>query len=925
MDFLSSKKSRVWFVVILIIASIIPAYFIFKKDQVTQGVQVGENSKMPSVGQKQPQLNAVANSMTEDIQSNKPYVRQLPKRFVTPQVLLKISSLHLRDEEVIKMADQIINSSQEDVKGYSFDSKAKWDINEAPNNDAEYKLAMEELSVVALGKFVDAAMSKDIFQMRLAAGGYAAVQVIRNFQFTGLDKQGRPLLKIPHIDRVVSNLKNSKNGKRRFPATATTAPLYDFEKMVGGLTAQDKKILTKIRQEQTAYFEQTAGRTHRTLNYSKGDVIFDKVNVVMDAIVGAASNMVGLDKTPTDFHKTNQKLVIQVLKDIKKYPQSYGFTKKQVSTYNIDFKNGRMPAGNYITDVDFEIYVRQIIHNKSLKSATWGAGLSTLVSSALGTFISGIRFWGAAIITSMGIETFFMSVSSYQGLKQMHVLHRYYSHLMGSKIAAQQNSDVDWQDSADEKFDPEKIMFDENFQHALYRSWLVGVAMGGSVKTLLARPQVQFLYTKFLLKTTATQTAAKAVINPYIVPASMRYGASQTTVHTSTKYSAIVVAKAAAFMAQLMELPAMQFIARIMTRGWKITSAIFPFEAGKDFFRLFSKANIAVTAIDLALTWTFIYSGIYTNLYTSSQILNQTTLSPGANIQLALLQEIESVGNFQEASRRVLYPLCASLASHSKGKKDKLPTYQELKNRKRACRDLIMGLEGMNIDEFKLQFPALSKVVDPYSKTVTSKSEYSLLIQQAHTYPASYQVVWLSALRSIYPLNFVPELYWRTRMDMISGPGTFLNTPIYDKIFTLNRSIPATMLNLNRLNYAVEMIAQDKFAQAHDDILDKDDPKIADRIKSYEDAFLIYFKYHSMQTGKNIAQLKKMDKKLEDSTTASSITGALKGLFNQIAFAFDRFTSEPVEWTFKPATFDEIRLIKDPGSKPRKKKKIIPF
>ena len=78
-----------------------------------------------------------------------------------------------------------------------------------------------------------------------------------------------------------------------------------------------------------------------------------------------------------------------------------------------------------------------IIHDSAKFGSLMGAGLSSVFGSALGDAIGQVRQFSLAILGSVGIETVFSAFSTYQGMRQIYVLNRLYSHMRAKKITAE--------------------------------------------------------------------------------------------------------------------------------------------------------------------------------------------------------------------------------------------------------------------------------------------------------------------------------------------------------------------------------------------------------------------------------------------------------------------------------------------------------
>ena len=276
--------------------------------------------------------------------------------------------------------------------------------------------------------------------------------------------------------------------------------------------------------------------------------------------------------------------------------------------------------------------------------------------------------------------------------------------------------------------------------------------------------------------------------------------------------------------------------------------------------RLLSPSTYILFGLDWAVTGAIFYGSTYLILNHSLSFMNNVYLSPGDLIKNVLYSEGDVNHYFVHATREHLYPLCAHLAEISQFQFEEESPFK--KDRKQACKNLIMGLDGLTEDQFIEKYPSIAKSLD------MNQGEYALmdsegfqrLLESTRKYPLDYRVYWMAALRSMYNLDIVSKQYWEVAGYLIGGSRLFTGSATgaleSTRFFGAIGEEAQAEINLARFNYAIHLLAVNaEIKRAVSDLSTAEegpvtlysgpsDPSLVKNVASLEGAFLSYVRFH---------------------------------------------------------------------------------
>lgn len=679
----------------------------------------------------------------------------------------------------------------------------------------------------------------------------------------------------------------------------------------------------KLLSKQTSYFASYPARKDREDLFVPGDQVSDKSNALLDYL-SKLTVAAGMPDAPADIHVDNQKIIAQLKMEIRTDPVKYGFTASQAS--QIDD----------ITDIPFEFIFDRVIAQNSGFASTIGGGISAFLFQVLSTVTGSTRAWGLAIITSLGVEPTFVAAFTYATLKQLYILHRYYSFTKGAKSFVLSRGQ-EW-DQRKHKFDPTLIEIDENFKTRANRAWILGAISGALIKAGANRGMVEKTV-RNLVTLSMDESSQQAIKKGPVAdrpkteePVTKKkprvkkgfFAAQFPKALASAKYAGNGLFR----MYQVLMTPIQRIITSedwgsFMRKFIKLPSGAdqkFVTERLRDFQKnkmpFLSPHSIAFSGTDFVVTKSLMFGSIYFLSHLSGTILLDTHLSPGRSIELALVSNKAFNSDFVQGTRQLIYPLCLHLTFNGEYMNNPTPE-SRIRRRKQACLKLIAGLEGVNLETLN---PNLFQMFQGETQAYLSNDKINEIIADAAKWPYSYRVTWLAMLRSIFGLDFVPPQFWTLQYRMLIAPqekAVSLDHHPPASYFAINSAeVSGQILNVERLYYATELLSQDMMQQKFNllvasgdmegpEISANDDPRIGENTPDLVDGFLTYFFHRKLNIVKGLEEMVHLSENInhrEPQGLSSDMSAAFQKIFLEEGLVLYNKSAVSRDWKRKLRT-----------------------
>ncbi|MBL6990729.1 MAG: hypothetical protein ISR65_13170 [Bacteriovoracaceae bacterium] len=766
----------------------------------------------------------------------RPFKRSMPKRKITPEYIGKISRI-TDQAELKKIAKQIQDGPKAQASDFKFNNKTQWNIYRSPKNNQQFHLLGQELKIHLQNVLVDAALKNDIKLMAQAAYTFIAVTMIDVFDYTGKkDKDGNTLLALSQERSYVRQQGSKKVIVKRIPASGIKALGYIAPETFGEVekgvkkhkfSQSEEQAYQLSKQEQTIYNEQLPAHKARQKVYVEGDPLAKKMEDISTSFVDKVAHYLPdyVHVNPADLHQDNKVFISKLKKEAN-------------ATYR---EKGDPTRISDVTDFEYKYLADKLIFKKSLLFAAAGGAFSSAANlmGAMASMLKSYRFLTnvAIITTAVGIETYFTAMGNYAGMKQLYVLHRYYSFMKGRKVAAQiTGNDFDAVVS-EGMFDGKKIYIEKEFFESARNAFLSGAFFGKFIHWLASKPHLEkglFWLAERSFFTTTRISIVKKVYNVYL--------------------------------ALLLDSNVGDFLRAYFPRAFNnLTNSSFA------LLRYIPKLPVFqafLFVVDTAITSAAIFVAIYTRLYFASMVIGDVHFSPGANIQIAITgMGKQGPKDFIEKTRTFFYPLCAQ-AAHFSEKDLREKNRDEISGRQVACLALIKAFEGFSTnEEVEVNFAKIHARLTLQKPKLLSVEAVDELLSKSQNYPSEYKVVWLAALRSIYRMKYIPAYYWAIKNQVLLGHKYYFDDPwdiasfswkhIADT-FWLRPKILASYSNLSRLSYMTERYAMDLYALENGS-KGRDDSKVPLNLRTYN-GLISYVKINHDKTEKFMSAWKDVEK-----------------------------------------------------------------
>ncbi len=540
--------------------------------------------------------------------------------------------------------------------------------------------------------------------------------------------------------------------------------------------------------------------------------------------------------------------ITSLLDKISDFLGEYGLstTNREKFTSNIslieEVMNNQKKVISDPVDLGMNPFIQQIIHEKAFMASMWGSAIATFFKNVLSKILLEANATISHAISAIGISTVFSILYIYNGLHQVYYMRVIYNYIYRDKFKAKlKGNTFNYRDSI------KNISFDNidiisEYKKEILFSWILSMAFGS-----ITSHSVDFITNLFKTRIERKVLAAKK--------RAVRFGSN-------------FLKKINIFSNSIRTTATL--IANLRPKTQKYISN--KDKTRKNYVRLrnfFSLRNLTYLSLGFVSFAVVNYILTYTILYRSSRNLFDVQLMPGTNIQLALLESLENNNELLDISRNILYPLCTHFA-HKNGKKV-LANKEQLRNRSKACLDIIRSIEGYNNNnKIKEEFPEIYQGLTATNSIDYSNDEFNNLLEQLHHYEREYYYFVTSAIRSIYPLHDIPSRYW----DMLSYISEKSNERnIVSSMFNSNQakvSIEIDLLNRSIENLSVEIFRQKYFYKTNK-MIEKNNSLIVREIVSLHHEWIRYVDFQKYLLKKGlVTYIDNQAKYLDDKTNDSS-------------------------------------------------------
>lgn len=764
-----------------------------------------------------------------------PLKRKLPKRRVSEAVIRAVINSSGKPDALQKVALQIRNQPEANHDDFTFGPTVEWDLSQTPTNDEEYRLALKENQIQVLHAISEAAVSGHLEGLQISSYQYVVLKILEEFQFDRIEEgTGKLVISPKGIGAFAQRFKNPHSQR----AVASSDGLLSLQSSVvqqPSFNQAQEEALSAIQDSETVYNAPLPGDKEREKAlFVEGDPLSSKSFDLIGWLMNSLTFVKEFGFFGQDFHADNLRLVSDVLEEARENPEKFGYDSKS------EIRD--------VTDIDFPAYARRIVWDKTWKFGVLAGSMSAVFGATIAKFFTESRvFFGIGAFAALGFETLLTAIGVYNGCHSLFFLHRYYSYMAGVKEKARANNQIFIPQEVRKNFDPDSVFEGEAFSMEVRKAWVFSAFIGSLIKAVL---------TKRLSRKLVMQAAEQIVfgsvhgvggnVSKIILPHHRLPVAFRNKIYTIVGSQTLEEFLEVAFNG----VPkGIQFVKNIP--GLKnVTGGLLSV----------SPVGILTTITDFGLTSVAVGMTIHYKLEGIWKLLNQVHLSPGKSIQLALVSEEV---DFQDATRKVLYPLCYYMAVQSRWIEKsthfgggETEEQKDVEDRVESCRKIVRNFESEKNSEIYLEL---------FEKSPPTEREFKDLVGSAQDYPSYFQTTWLAALRSIFSLSAVPSLYWKTRNQVILGDRLLRDNKNYSilwrgfEVFTFSDFVPQRYLNLERLTYAVNLVAVDLYRyenkNADGSLIPREE--VPSSINAV-DGFLAYYRFHHFLAQQAVYELERL-------------------------------------------------------------------
>ncbi len=816
------------------------------------------------------------------------YSKLTSVKYLVPEKV--VADISQRSAKLKTIAASIRKTVGEESDLSELPIEPSWPKDKKPANKTEWKLMIAALKEAIFNRLVKAAFQNDFETMQREALQYQSIGILGMFSFEGVDAKGKPKLTLPGFKEYAS-LQESKLGPRTaFALVKSELPNAKMRKYKNNksllsiceepeLKIQDEDIaaaMLQSKKEQTIYYSELPGEAERKLGIpEKGDpiqnnAIRDPITWWFDFIIGKFNQFEFINDSTKDLHESNLIVIEEVMNEARENPEEFGLQKPPV----------------YMTDIPVAVYLKHIARERALMRAIQGGVLSAGVGVIFAQWIGSARIsftWYG--VQAVGFEPVFSAIGAYVGAIQMYVLHRYYSHMMGVRYASQtlERSDYD-PNKATIAFNSEDISIGPELKKQIYNSFAVGIAAGFGIKYFFSAKRVmEFMF----------RISEKALShNAWKVTGFLGRAVSEIM---TTPDMASLLRHFPVLHGPLTALAKVPIVGQFIDR--MLLSSV-------------PSAFISILA-DVVITVGSMYWVMYEKMMATAYLLNNTYISPGINIQMALVDPTNEKCGFKEATREVFYPLCLVM-SQAKFARGTLPP-EEVLRRKAGCFYMMRELEGVSkreVDNDKTWSELRKQIATPdrFFNQKVDDQIYTTIIAKAQHYPTYYKTVWLAGIKAIYPHSRIPHKYWQLQNDMIYGDRYWASIKL-ERAFAWYSDNYSNFTNVQRLNYMLDTIALNIHQKRNAGGEEEEVAEQAKHVRSYE-AFIAYFKFNHQNAYNNTKQLAKLSEEVKFN---GGLLLGIKELWGKaldhISWLVEDMKSSPADTSLSKVMADEIKAM----------------
>ncbi len=203
--------------------------------------------------------------------------------------------------------------------------------------------------------------------------------------------------------------------------------IYQFSlfslKPLPGSQFEDPNYNDFILKNSTPYFTDLDGYEERRNSPLLGDTAAESPLELIEFLTNLLSQIPGMQQDPQDHVLTLNRYFQELIHQVKRDPQKY---------FGEDYDPAQIRQNMDITNIPYEIVVDYVNRKNAIRAGYWSAPLATFLHAALASVVQESRAFGLFNLVAY-VELVLTSAFVNANMKQMYVLHRYYSYLIGQK------------------------------------------------------------------------------------------------------------------------------------------------------------------------------------------------------------------------------------------------------------------------------------------------------------------------------------------------------------------------------------------------------------------------------------------------------------------------------------------------------------
>lgn len=706
------------------------------------------------------------------------YVRKYPKYDISHNVYREIGA-NFYDMDQLQASVDKIKQNLNPANQAEYESKYEkvWDLGKKPSNDTEYKSMLAEMELYSLHKISTGIETDNIAQIQLYIAAIQAKNLLSAFDMTG-SGDGVPTFQLKPT--IVANIE--KINKRLKKNRKVAAQIESKEEV--------QKAMDLLEKTNPNFFTNFNNQTEVDEYYKREDEVTDYLTRLFMGI----SEFMATAKVFPDLMGQNHLEIFDLTEKI------FDDANNSVSDEN---------RQETMSDYSYEVYSKAFAFKRARTSALI-TGAVVAFSEGLTALVTEARHFGINMLAAFTPEAIITGYNCFHGTINLYKLHLYHSQLSKENeyrtIIGEREKFLTEAEflSKELAYTVNKANLDEVMRMQINKSWAWGFMLGYGVANTNRLPSV--------LTTVATKLGLMKTVGRVDLLALGIKGLINTpkTILNGFKWG---MARASDVISGSPPKKGINLIFEKVSKTKK---------TGKLLSGLFKMAGgLGLIAADSLFSAVLSYQLVYTRMHSFSDFINQIYLSPDMAIALTQLNEEEKT-NFIQATRTLFYPVCNHYANYKVRKQfarsDSKAFYSdEIKSIRRdrtlRCLALIYMFENSdddmrtlmkNIEQKNYNLEKRRLFEAYYNDKPFKENEIYQLQYNMSTFPNHYKIVWLSALRSIYPLKGLPTYYYDIKNILIyqrEEPAGFISSVFQPDLSTTNDS---TRKNLANFNYFLD-------------------------------------------------------------------------------------------------------------------------